>query len=74
MATQTPRLMGRNGVIEPASATQPRSNMPRLKLVVRRLPPGSTQEEFELSLGDEWKVGCGRVDWAVYKPGKVSKE
>ncbi|KAI4231538.1 MAG: hypothetical protein LQ349_005546 [Xanthoria aureola] len=74
MATQTPRLMGRNGVIEPASATQPRSNMPRLKLVVRRLPPGSTQEEFELSLGDEWKVGCGRVDWAVYKPGKVSKD
>ncbi|KAL8806072.1 MAG: hypothetical protein Q9182_001604 [Xanthomendoza sp. 2 TL-2023] len=33
-----------------------------------------TQEEFESNLGDDWKVGRGRVDWAVYKPGKVSKD
>ncbi|KAL8840636.1 MAG: hypothetical protein Q9176_003749 [Flavoplaca citrina] len=46
----------------------------RLKLVVRRLPPGLTQEEFETSLGAEWRVGSGKVDWAAYKPGKVSKD
>lgn len=74
MAAQTPRLMARNGVIEPASVTQARSTMPRLKLVIRRLPPGLTQEEFETSLGDEWRVSSEKVDWAVYKPGKVSKE
>ncbi|KAL8732535.1 MAG: hypothetical protein Q9166_002749 [cf. Caloplaca sp. 2 TL-2023] len=50
------------------------SSATRLKLVVRRLPPGLTQEEFEASLGDEWRVGSGRVDWAVYKSGKVSKD
>ncbi|KAI4168949.1 MAG: hypothetical protein LQ348_007393 [Seirophora lacunosa] len=47
---------------------------PRLKLVVRRLPPGLTEVEFETILGGEWKLGGGRVDWAVYKPGKISKE
>jgi regulator of nonsense transcripts 3 len=25
-------------------------------------------------LGDEWKVGAGKVDWLEYKKGKVSKE
>ncbi|KAL8957060.1 MAG: hypothetical protein Q9193_005571 [Seirophora villosa] len=47
---------------------------PRLKLVVRRLPPGLTDVEFETILGGEWKLGGGRVDWAVYKPGKISKD
>ncbi len=82
MATQTTRPTARNGVIEiPASATQARSAMPsatssttRLKLVIRRLPPGLTEDEFEASLGEDWKVGGGKVDWAVFKPGKVSKE
>ncbi|KAL8693594.1 MAG: hypothetical protein Q9224_003724 [Gallowayella concinna] len=46
----------------------------RLKIVIRRLPPGLSQEEFEASLGDDWKAGKGRVDWAAYKPGKVSKD
>lgn len=67
----------------PASATQkpatpakstPKSPAPRLKLVVRRLPPGLTQTEFETCLGDEWKVGSGKVDWFQYKNGKVSRE
>ena len=75
-----------NGVLSiPASATQKkgsqsqdmqssRSNMARLKLIIRRLPPGLTQHELEEALGDEWKVGAGRVDWLVYKCGKLSKE
>ena len=47
---------------------------PRLKVVVRRLPPGLTQLEFETALGEEWRVNGQMVDWAVYKNGKVSKE
>ena len=75
-----------NGVLSiPASATQ-KGNVTdpegliskpattRLKINVRRLPPGLTQAEFEEALGDEWKVNGGKVDWTVYKEGKVSKE
>ncbi|KKA22907.1 hypothetical protein T310_3073 [Rasamsonia emersonii CBS 393.64] len=67
----------------PASATQkpatpakstPKPPAPRLKLVVRRLPPGLTQTEFENCLGEEWKVGSGKVDWFQYKNGKVSRD
>lgn len=55
-------------------AASNRSQQPRLKLVVRRLAPGLTQQEFELALGDEWKLGQGKVDWFTYKAGKISKE
>ncbi|KAL1969201.1 hypothetical protein VTN77DRAFT_455 [Rasamsonia byssochlamydoides] len=68
----------------PASATQklsttpskstPKPPAPRLKLIVRRLPPGLTQAEFETCLGEEWKVGSGKVDWFQYKNGKVSRD
>ncbi|KAF2401485.1 hypothetical protein EJ06DRAFT_521268 [Trichodelitschia bisporula] len=47
---------------------------PRLKLLLRRLPPGLTQAELEGILGEEWKVGEGKVDWFEFKPGKVSKD
>jgi regulator of nonsense transcripts 3 len=46
----------------------------RLKLLIRRLPPGLTQAEFETQLGDEWKLGSGRVDWSLFKNGRISKE
>lgn len=71
------------GVIPlPLSATQkgtpakraPKVAAPRLKLIVRRLPPGLTCAEFETGLGDEWKVGQGKIDWFQFKPGKISKE
>jgi hypothetical protein len=45
-----------------------------LKVVIRRLPPGLTEDEFYLSVGPEWKAGGSKVDWASYVPGKVSKE
>jgi regulator of nonsense transcripts 3 len=41
---------------------------------VRRLAPGLTEEEFLSVLGEEWKVGEGKVDWFQYKAGKDSKE
>jgi regulator of nonsense transcripts 3 len=47
---------------------------PRLKLLVRRLPPGLTQTEFETQLGEEWMAGAGRVDWLHFKAGRISKE
>ena len=47
---------------------------PRLKLLVRRLPPGLTQPEYEAIIGEDWKVDGGKVDWLVYKAGKISKE
>ncbi|KAL8895185.1 MAG: hypothetical protein Q9207_008271 [Kuettlingeria erythrocarpa] len=50
------------------------SSGPRLKLVIRRLPPGLTEAEFQTALGSEWKVGNGKVDWAIFKAGKVSKD
>jgi hypothetical protein len=59
----------------PASAPRgPKTPAPRLKLICRRLPPGLTRAEFETLLGEEWKVGAGRVDWLNYRKGKVSKE
>ncbi|KAL8865591.1 MAG: hypothetical protein Q9174_006809 [Haloplaca sp. 1 TL-2023] len=46
----------------------------RLKLVIRRLPPGLIEEEFKDILGEEWQNGNGKVDWTSYKPGKVSRD
>lgn len=75
-----------NGVLSiPASATQKNGELnqdvqpsraagARLKIVIRRLPPGLTQPEFEETLGEDWASTGDRVGWAVYKPGKVSKE
>lgn len=75
-----------NGVLTiPATATQKkngtsqentagRAPVAKLKVVVRRLPPGLTQKEFEEALGDDWKSGASRVDWISYKPGTISKE
>ncbi|KAH0536398.1 hypothetical protein FGG08_006723 [Glutinoglossum americanum] len=82
-----PVKTGTNGILSIAgSATQPnpqaaapkstpsRSTGPRLKVVIRKLPPGLTQVELEAALGEDWKLGGGRVDWMIYKPGKVSKD
>jgi regulator of nonsense transcripts 3 len=54
--------------------TQGRAGLPKLRLIVRRLPPGLTEDEFQAALGDEWMVSAGKVDWAAYKEGKISKE
>ncbi|WPH04662.1 Hypothetical protein R9X50_00755500 [Acrodontium crateriforme] len=49
----------------------PRAPQARLKLEVRRLPPGLTLAEFEGIVGDEWKLGFGKVDWREYRQGRV---
>ncbi|BCR90144.1 putative nonsense-mediated mRNA decay protein Upf3 [Aspergillus chevalieri] len=66
----------------PAAATQknapakkaPKPPAPRLKLLIRRLPPGLTEEEFRHAVGEAWMAGAGKVDWFQYRPGKVSKD
>ncbi|KAJ5357067.1 hypothetical protein N7517_011676 [Penicillium concentricum] len=63
----------KSGSGAPAKKT-PKPPAPRLKLLIRRLPPGLTQAELESALGDQWKAGAGNVDWLQYKPGKVSKD
>ncbi len=57
-----------------ANTASKRSTGPRLKIVVRRLAPGLTEAEFAKLLGEEWKLGLGKVDWFSYRPGKNSKE
>jgi len=47
---------------------------PKLKVLIRRLPPGLTEAEFISILGSEWKLGGGKVDWFLFKSGKDSKE
>ncbi|KAI0534785.1 Smg-4/UPF3 family-domain-containing protein [Xylaria digitata] len=44
------------------------------KVVVRRLPPGMTADEFWAILGEEWKVGKGKVDWTRYDDGEISND
>ncbi|EEQ30146.1 conserved hypothetical protein [Microsporum canis CBS 113480] len=58
----------------PSKEHSSKANAPRLKLHVRRLPPGLTQVEFESALGDHWKAGRGKIDWFLFKEGKVSSE
>ncbi|KAJ5027529.1 Smg-4/UPF3 family-domain-containing protein [Bipolaris maydis] len=47
---------------------------PRLKLICRRLPPGLAKHEFAQVLGDDWKLGAGRIDWLSYRKGKISTD
>lgn len=44
------------------------------KVVIRRLPPGMTAEEFWAILGDQWKDGNGKVDWTQFHAGIISQE
>jgi regulator of nonsense transcripts 3 len=44
------------------------------KLVVRRLPPGLTKDEFASILGPDWQVSKGKVDWLSFIAGKLSTE
>ena len=82
MATSNPGAKQANGVLAvPASQMagntvkpSPTKSADKLKVVVRRLAPALTEEEFTTILGDEWKVGQGKVDWFSYGPGKDSKK
>ncbi|KAK5165429.1 uncharacterized protein LTR77_008958 [Saxophila tyrrhenica] len=74
-----PKVIARNadrqGGVLPVNAAvragPAKTQAPRLKLEVRRLPPGLTLTEFEETLGDEWKLNNGKVDWREYRQGKT---
>ena len=55
----------------PSARNAPKTPTTRLKLEIRRLPPGLTLSEFEETLGEEWKPGKGRVDWREFRQGKI---
>lgn len=46
-------------------------NAARLKLVVRRLPPALTKDEFLSALGDDWKVPSNKIGYLDYRCGKT---
>ena len=77
----TPQVLSRKANGAPSAATNdaPKPTKTKVppegeKVVVRRLPPGMTQEEFFALLGDSWKSGNGKVDWVEYCPGKITHE
>ncbi|KAK4892991.1 hypothetical protein LTR27_008528 [Elasticomyces elasticus] len=57
--------------VNAAARAAPSKSSLRLKIEVRRLPPSLTLSEYEEVLGDEWKLGRGKVDWREYRPGKL---
>lgn len=59
---------------KPIKPPQPQAPPPRLRLIIRRLPPGLLESEFWECIGAEWQIGKGKVDIATYKVGKVSKD
>ena len=69
-AAATKRHHATQGSLKPVQ----KGPSPRLRLIIRRLPPGLTESEFWSALGDDWNLGKGRIDWSAYKDGKVSKE
>ncbi|KAK4544981.1 hypothetical protein LTR36_003886 [Oleoguttula mirabilis] len=72
-----PKVMAKNGdrgvlpINAAARAAPARAPAARLKLEMRRLPPGLTLTELEEIVGAEWKLGSGRVDWREYRQGKL---
>lgn len=76
-----PKVLAKNpdrpsGVLPVTAANRAAASkgpQPRLKLEVRRLPPGLTLTEFEETLGDDWKLGNGKVDWREYRQGKIKQ-
>lgn len=44
-----------------------------VKIKIRRLPPGITEQEFVATLGDVWKAGSGKVGWFEFHAGHIPK-
>lgn len=57
-----------------ASRSRAKASADGVKMVLRYLPPGMKESECTTILGDEWKVGNGKVDWFLFTPGKLAKK
>lgn len=56
-----------------ASKGKAKASADGVKMALRYLPPGMKESECTAILGDEWKVGNGKVDWFLFEAGKQSK-
>jgi regulator of nonsense transcripts 3 len=74
LAINPAKVTGAKLPTESTKATKSKAAPEGHKVVIRRLPPALTEEEFNNILGDVWKVGKGKVTWFSFRPGKVSKE
>jgi hypothetical protein len=71
-------LRNQNGAMPTTNSTgeggkKSKSQATGQKLMIRHLPPLITEEEVQAVLGEEWKAGNGKVGWAQFQQGKVSK-
>lgn len=57
----------------PKSAKAKAAAQDGVKIKIRRLPPGLTEQEFVATLGNVWKAGNGKVGWFEYHPGHIPK-
>lgn len=56
-----------------SSRGKPKISQDGLKVSIRYLPPGLKEFECTSILGDEWRVGGGKVDWLCFEPGKQAR-
>lgn len=70
----TPAAATGTSTSDSAKPTKTKNAQEGEKVVIRRLPAGLTEDEFQTILGDEWKEGNGKVGWCSFHAGKVSKE
>ncbi|KAG5973717.1 hypothetical protein E4U55_000314 [Claviceps digitariae] len=71
---QAPSKNANEGDASQTKASRSKAHTEGEKLVIRRLPPGMTQQEMITILGPDWEVSKGKVDWLSYVPGKVSAD
>jgi regulator of nonsense transcripts 3 len=73
-ANGVPSASGNQTAGDPPMASKTKNPPEGEKIVIRRLPPGMTEAEFTSILGNDWKLGQGKVGWFSYAAGKVSQE
>lgn len=56
-----------------SSRGKPKISQDGLKISIRYLPPGLKEFECTSILGDDWRVGGGKVDWLCFEPGKQAR-
>lgn len=56
-----------------SSRGKPKISQEGIKISIRYLPPGLKEFECASILGDDWRVGGGKVDWLCFEPGKQAR-
>jgi hypothetical protein len=84
MAANVPLLLRRlseafpnndgHGSREISRSSKSKASSDGMKLTLRRLPPGITETEVVTILGDDWKLGNGKVSYWSWNAGKIARE